>query len=459
MITGAMFHGRFRVLYALVMVLCAMSMSANGANEGAAAPPLTTLYNFPGAPGGAYPEGGVVMGASNSLFGTTYAGGAGWGTVYELTLSGSTWTETTIYTFLGSGGDGANPQGSLLVGANNILYGTTYNGGTYGLGTVYQLVPPSQPGGNWTESVVYSFKGAPDGQGPQAGLILNSAGNLYGTTAFGGTGACGTTGCGTVFQLKPNGSGGWNENVVYSFLGGCVTPTGGPTCATDGAEPLTELYLSKSGVFYGTTYAGGSTTASEDAGFGVVFQLSPGSTWKETVLYAFTGLTDGANPWSKLTGGPNSSLIGSTFLGGSPKGCKLSGFVVGCGTIYQLSPPASTGLPWKFSLIYTFTGSAADGAHPYGDMAFSGTLYGTTYAGGSAVNTCFPSSYSGCGTIFQIKPPATGSTTWTKSNLHAFGNGDGGGPNGLIHATTGALYGSTFIGGVTPGLGTVFEIQ
>jgi hypothetical protein len=287
---------------------------------------------------------------------------------------------------------------------------------------------------------------------------MNSAGNIYGTTAFGGNQACGG-GCGTVFQLKPNGSGGWTENVVYSFLGGCVTPSGGPTCATDGAEPLTELYVSKSGVFYGVTYAGGSTTAAASAGFGIVFQLTPGSPWKETVLYVFTGLADGANPWSHLTGGPGGSLLGTTFWGGSPKGCKLSGYPAGCGTAFQLVPPASSGMPWSYKVLYTFTGNGSDGSHPYGPIAYSGSMYGTTFSGGSAVNTCFPSSYSGCGTIYQLKPPTTGGTTWTKATLHAFGNADGGGPNGVIHTSSGAIYGSTYTGGVTPGLGTVFEIQ
>lgn len=261
-----------------------------------------------------------------------------------------------------------------------------------------------------------------------------------------------------MFQLKPNGAGGWNENVVYNFQGGCVSPEGGPTCQTDGAEPLTELYIDKNGVIYGTTYAGGSTTAVQSAGYGTVFQLVPGAPWKETIMYAFTGLTDGSGPWSRLTAGPGGSFFGSTFFGGNAKGCKLGGYFAGCGTVFQLKPPPTSGLPWSFNPLYVFKGVSTDGAHPYGAMAYSGALYGTTYAGGSTLDTCFPASYPGCGTIFQVKPPASG-TTWTKANLHVFGNGDGGGPNGVIHVTTGALYGTTYIGGLTPGVGTVFEIQ
>lgn len=455
----AVFSGRFRVFYAITVALLVVTFAASGQD---ATLPLSTLYNFPGSPGGAYPEGGLVLGTNNALFGTTFSGGSGWGTVFELSppaMPGGLWTETTIYTFTGSGGDGASPQGSLVIGPSNIIYGTTANGGTNGLGTVYQLVPPTSSGGSWTETVLYSFKGGTtDGQNPMAGLVLNSAANLYGTTPYGGSGNCGG-GCGTVFQLKPNGGSGWNENVVYNFQGGCVTPQGGPTCTTDGAQPQNELLVSKSGVMYGVTYAGGSTTATGSAGFGTVFQLVAGQPWKETVIYAFTGLTDGGNPDSRLTSGPGAALFGSTFWAGSTKNCKLGGFVAGCGTAFSLTPPASSGSPWTYAVLYTFTGAGTDGAHPFGGMAYAGALYGTTYAGGSTVDTCFPSSYPGCGTIFQLKPPATTGGKWTKVILHDFNNSDGGGPNGVIHTTTGAIYGSTYIGGITPSVGTIFEIQ
>jgi hypothetical protein len=436
--------GRFRVLYALPLLLFALTFSAHG--QAVTTPPLNTLYNFPGGSGGAYPEGSVILGANNALFGTTYSGGVGWGTVYELTppaMPGGTWTPTTIYTFIGAGGDGANPEGTLVIGASNIMYGTTVNGGAYGLGSVYQLVPPTTQGGPWTESVIYSFTGGADGQNPSAGLIVNASANLYGTTAYGGTGNCGG-GCGTVFQLKPNGTGGWTENVVYNFQNG-----------TDGAEPLTELYSDKNGVLYGTTYSGG-TPASGSPGSGTVFQLIPGQPWKETVIYTFTGLTDGAGPWARLTAGPGGVLFGSTFWGGKAGGCKLGGYAAGCGTVFELAPPASAGNPWQFIVLYSFTGIGYDGSHPFGPMAYSGSLYGSTYSGGSTVNTCFPAAYYGCGTIFQIKGNGT---TWKKRNLHAFNESDGGGPNGVIHLTTGNIYGTTFLGGITPGVGTIFQIQ
>src|SRR5579864_832613 len=130
--------GQFRVFYALVMVFVALTFTAGGATP----PQTNTLYNFPGGPGGANPEGGVILGTNNSLFGTTFAGGAGWGTVFELTppsAPGGNWTPSVLYTFVGSGGDGANPQGSLVTNSTGILYGTTSNGGANDLGAVYQL--------------------------------------------------------------------------------------------------------------------------------------------------------------------------------------------------------------------------------------------------------------------------------------------------------------------------------
>src|ERR1051326_63794 len=184
--------GRFRILYAFSIVLLA-ALTFTASAPAATPPPLITLYNFPGGGFGAFPEGGVVLGSNNALFGTTYAGGFGWGTVYELpppAAPGGSWTPTTLYNFIGLGGDGANPEGTLLIGSNNMLYGTTVNGGAFGRGTVYQLAPPVSPGGPWTETVIYNFAGGADGQNPQAGLVFSSTGNMYGTTAYGGTGAC-----------------------------------------------------------------------------------------------------------------------------------------------------------------------------------------------------------------------------------------------------------------------------
>jgi len=217
------------------------------------------LYTF-GLTQGERPEAGVVS-EGGSLFGTTTsAGSGGSGTVYELTppaTHGGAWTETTIHTFTGP--DGAFSEAALTVGPGGVLYGTTASGGSAacGCGTVFQLTPPSAPGGVWTESVIYSFAGINgDGSGPAASVVVGPNGALYGTTVGGGS-----AGLGTVFQLAPPATSGgtWTETVLHSFTGQ----------DGDGATPVAALVMSSTGVLYGTTSAGGS------AGKGTVFAVAP----------------------------------------------------------------------------------------------------------------------------------------------------------------------------------------
>jgi uncharacterized repeat protein (TIGR03803 family) len=417
-----------------------------------AAPKVTTIYSFPGTPGGGFLQAGLVVNPATSVFyGTTSDGGAyGWGTVYQLVPgTGGTWTQTVLYSFnpIGLPGDGASPQASLIIGTGGVLYGTTTYGGTSDNGTVFSLSPAG--GGLWTERVIHNFAGGTtDGAQPQAGLVLATSGVLYGTTFAGGT-----WGFGTIYQLSPGTGGSWNEKMLYSF-------TGGP----DGSGPVAGLALSNTQVLYGTTYTGGTL------GYGTVYELIPagGGVWTEKVLYSFTNSTDGSGPQSgvtihyvKLTGGGTGVVLyGSAFWAGSPTACAIGGYAAGCGTVYSLTLPTTTGAPWTFAVLYTFTGSGKDGAHPTDTLYLnsSGVLYGTTFSGGSTVDTCFGASYPGCGTAFALKPPATSGGAWTESMLHQFTGDDGGGPNGLISGASGVYYGTTYNGGTSGGYGTAFQL-
>lgn len=422
------------------------------APSSAAPPALKTLHNFTGTSDGAFPEAGLVLGSGGALYGTTSGGAFGWGGVFELLPSKTgTWSDVTLYSFTG-GADGAIPTSDLIIGPSNVLYGTTSYGGTWGYGTVFQLSPGA--GGAWTEKVLYSFKGGADGANPAAGLVLaSSTGVLYGTTYNGGA-----AGFGTVFQLGPAAPGVWTEKILYSFIGG-----------NDGANPLADLVIGPGTTLYGATEQGGTVTSQTGCttppctftNWGVVFQVAPkgGGNWAESVLYTFSGGADGGTPESALILGANNVLYGNTFWGGSPAVCPVGGYPQGCGVVYSLVPPTGGGA-WTENVLHTFTGVSPDGAHPYRNMAIntSGTLFGTTYAGGLPNNFCFPASYSGCGTIFSLKPPAAPGGTWTKSNITTFNGTTGGAPNGVILGTSATLYGTTVMGGSSNGSGTVFSM-
>ena len=433
---------------------------------GAATPPLTTLYSFPGAEG-AFPEAGLVLN-NGALFGTTYAGGSGWGTVFKLSQSGGAWSIHQLYAFTG-GADGANPRAGVILSSRGVIFGTTEQGGAGGYGTVFSLTPVA--GGNPTQAVVYSFTGqGGDGANPEAGLVLSpKSGVLYGTTNAGGT-----AGYGTVFSLTPATGGIWTPKVLYSFAGapsGCGTT--GPAC--DGANPLSTLTLSTTGVLYGTTYGGGT------AGWGTVFQLAQAAgVWSETVLYSFNGAPSGVNGGTACStttqppcdgGAPagnvvlnaaTGALYGTTTLGGQPTGCPLGGYEQGCGVVFQLTPPTPPSTTWTESLLYTFAGPPSDGMFPTSNLVYAptgGTLYGTTFAGASSGDACFPEIYTGCGMVYVLRPPTPPSTTWTKTTMAAFNVHIGGGPNGVILSPTGGLlYGTTYVGGTSGGYGTIFQL-
>jgi uncharacterized repeat protein (TIGR03803 family) len=358
----------------------------------------------------------------------------------------------------------------VIFSSHGVIFGTTEQGGASGYGTVFSLTPAT--GGTFTQKVIYSFTGqGGDGANPEAGLVLSpKSGVLYGTTNAGGT-----AGYGTVFSLTPAAGGVWTPKVLYSFAGapsGCGT-TGNPAC--DGANPLGVLTLSSSGALYSTTYGGGSV------GWGTVFQLTQAAgVWSETVLYSFNGAPSGVNGGTACStttqppcdgGAPagnvvlnaaTGALYGTTTLGGQPTGCPLGGYEQGCGVVFQLTPPTPPSTTWTESLLYTFAGPPSDGMFPTSNLVYAptgGTLYGTTFAGASSGDACFPEIYTGCGMVYVLRPPTPPSTTWTKTTMAAFNVHIGGGPNGVILSPTGGLlYGTTYVGGTSGGYGTIFQL-
>ena len=266
---------------------------------------LTTLYNLANA----HALAGLVEDAQGNLYGTTYDGGVpnGSGMVYEVDNTGK---ETQLYAFTG-GADGSTPYGGVVLDAQGNLYGTTASGGAYGSGTVFKL----DTAGN--ETVLYSFTGQAGGGGPEAGLVLDVQGNLYGTASGGGINNC-NYGCGTVFKVDPAG----NETVLYSFAG-----------APDGATPLASLVRDAEGNLYGTTFSGGNSGCGPWQRCGTVFKVD--TTGSETVLHRFTGLGgDGGNPWAAIALDAKGDLFGTTYDGGN-LACNAP---TGCGTVFKLTP-------------------------------------------------------------------------------------------------------------------------
>lgn len=235
----------------------------------------TVLHSFSKGSDGNFPDrGSLVFDSSGNLYGTTNLGGANsLGTVFELSpKAGGGWKETVIYNF-DNGDAGNSPQGGVILESNGALFGTTYSGGSHNGGTVFKLIPHSD--GTWTEKVLHSFGQGSDGYAPIAGVTVDSAGNLYGTTVYGGAFSEGT-----VYKLTPDGDGNWSEKILHNF----------DNNGTDGADPYGVVILDSAGDLYGTTYYGGTNTCG-GPGCGIVFELSPGAaeTWNETVLHNRNG--------------------------------------------------------------------------------------------------------------------------------------------------------------------------
>ncbi len=268
----------------------------------------TVLYAFGNGTDGAFPFGNLIRDSAGNFFGTTLQGNGAYvgGTAYELSpAGGGGWTETVLHVF-GNGTDGLKPTGSLVFDASGNLYGTTTLGGLENLGTVFELSPAA--GGGWTERVLHAFSSLAEGFTPIGGLTSDKAGNLYGVTFQGGSGAYGN---GTVFELKSTAGGGWTWRVIYSF--GSVSPA-------DGSNPSSGLIFDGAGNLYGTTSAGGTATTCGGAGCGTAFELHPtaGGGWNEKILYNFNNNgTDGYTPGSGLVFDAAGHLYGTTDGGGN----------------------------------------------------------------------------------------------------------------------------------------------
>ena len=387
----------------LLAAIVVLGLAATGA-QSARAQTYNVLYSFTGEADGAYSFAPLVLDATGNLYGTTeYGGSHQYGAVFMLDSSG---TETVLYSFNVAGtGDGEFPfAGLVLDGAGNV-YGTTQFGGTHGSGTVFKV----DTSGN--ETVLHSFTGGSDGANPRAGLVWDAKGNLYGTTFRGGSTLC-TQGCGVVFKLDVQGK----ETVLYTFTG-----------SGDGANP-SSVILDKAGNLYGTTLDGEGAFGS-----GTVFKLSKSG--KKAVLHRFGVGAEGYYPYAPLVLDAAGNLYGTTQAGG-----------VAYGTVFKLNTSGK-----KFAVLHSFTGGALDGAQPFAPLVLdaAGNLYGTTYWGGT----------SNAGTIFKVDKNGA------ESVLHNFAGGtDGAYPYaGLVQDAGGNLYGTTEYGGGASiggasGYGTVFKL-
>jgi uncharacterized repeat protein (TIGR03803 family) len=354
--------------------------------------------------------------------------------VFELKpTSKEGWKDSLIHTFSVNGRDGYAPSANLAFDKSGNLYSTTNFGGIYDDGTVFELSPSAS---GWNETVLHSFNQT-NGLYPYAGVIFDSAGNLFGTTQYGGSSSTtqpcssGTLpGCGTVFELKHRPDGTWAEIVLHNFNFN----------GTDGFGPVGGLVFDKAGNLYGTTQQGGAFN------YGTVFKLSPAENgrWVETLLHSFNDDgTDGFYPVSSLIFDGAGNLYGTTFKGGTASS----------GSVFELSPANGA---WNETILYSFQANGIDGTLPFGSLIFdaSGNLYGTTAAGGI---------YSDGGTAFELSSAAG---DWTEKVVHSFGDGlDGLSPqSGMIFDKAGNLYGTTAAGGSHTSCayqttcGTVFEI-
>jgi uncharacterized repeat protein (TIGR03803 family) len=351
------------------------------------------LHDFNGSDG-AYPLGIMVLDAKGNLYGTAQVGGSGactngspplgCGVAFELSPGKGGWKEQILYSFVPGNTKGTVPVGGLVFDKAGNLYGTTWAPGVESLdalrhnpqqntfwgcsepgcgGTVFELSPTAS--GAWKETDLYAFTGGADGSSSVASLVFDAAGNLYGTTNYGGGPGC-VYDCGVVFELSPHGSQ-WTETVLHDFTGG-----------SDGGYPMASLVWDAAGNLYSTASTGG-------AGGGTVFELSPaGSTWNENVLYAFKGTTDGGTPTATVTFDNSGNIFGTASADGNQ---------YNSGVVYELKK-LQTG--YKQKVLHIFLHAPSDGQGPNTPLIFGpgGMLYGTTQGGGKVSH----------GTVYSITP-------------------------------------------------------
>src|ERR1700677_978884 len=364
---------------------------------------FSVMLNFAGS-NGSSPLAGLVMDANQNIYGTANSGGQhGYGVVFKANRNGQ---EAVVHSFAGGANDGAYPEDSLIIDSAGNLYGTTFNGGPANAGTVFKL---SSKG---IIHILYSFAGGNDGANPIARLAIDKNGNLYGTTSAGGT-----SGNGTVFAVSPAGK----HTVLYSFGSG-----------TDGTIPFAGVTLDAKGNLYGTTSAGGST------GNGTVFELKrSASGWTEIILHNFELQDDGGTPYAGLVSDPSGNLYGAATQGG------VNG-TDGGGTVFELSPAGSN---WTFTVLYGLYGWNISGT--FRDLLFdatTGVIYGTTHCDGA---------YD-AGTVYSLTPS---SGSWSYTELYTFTGGTDGlySFSNLVMDKSGNLYGTTNEGGAN-GSGVIFKV-
>jgi len=323
---------------------------------------------------------------------------------------------------LGNNNDGNTPLSAPIFDGAGNLYATAQKGGPSGVGVVFKLSPTSS--GLWRETILYEFKDSPDGSTPDSTLFRDSAGNLYGTTLYGGLKTLNpecSRGCGIVFKLTPTTTGLWKETVLHHFTGG-----------SDGANPFAGLVRDKAGNFYGAAAGGGTV------GLGVVFKLTLTSTgWRETVLHNFGIELDGAAPASPLVFDAAGSLYGTTFFGGNKN----------LGTVFKLTPQLSGG--WKATVLHSFQGGN-DGLEPIAGVVLD--KEGNVYGASQQLQGVLP-----CGTVFKL----TAANGYAETILHTFKGtfhgGDGCYANGLVFDSNGNLFATSSNGG-TDNAGTIFKL-
>ena len=404
-------------LQVFVLALAAVLLSEVGWAQ-----TFQVIHNFSGGGDGANPQTGFSIDAAGNLYGTTFDGGAGFGTVFKLRRSGQSWVLTPLYTFRG-GSDGAYPHGRVTIARDGTLYGTTVNGGgngcaSLGCGIVYRLRPsasrPSTVLSPWTETVLYRFTGLSDGASPSGELTFDAAGNLYGTAEGGGA-----NGAGVIYELSPSG-GGWTQSIIYT-----VQNNG------DGTSPRNGVVLDGAGNLYGAFLGGGMY------GFGAVYELSPSeSGYTEQNLYNF-GPQDAQSPWGGVILDGAGNLYGSTTTS-----------AMGGGYAFELTPAGGS---WTYTLLPNL-GFGGPEARLFLDAA--GNLFGTSFQGG----------LSTAGSVFEL---SLSNGTWTYTSLHDFclsrPCSDGQNPiSNLVFDQSGNLYGTTLQGGsgsaCNGGCGVAFEI-
>lgn len=393
----------------------------------------TVLYSFPSyATDGYFPFGSLLFDTLGNIYGVTAGGGTqcgdvgGCGTIYKLSPSKSgTWRETILYNFCTTGDyktcpDGDTPSAGLIMDARGNLYGTTTAGGTTGYGTVFRLSPPAVSGEGWTETVLWTFTQNPNGGGAlYSSLSMDPSGNLYGTTAGGGS-----RGMGAVFELSPQSDGTYSFSILHSFSG------------SDGYVPEYGVTLDSHGNLYGTTSQGGRGRSICSYGCGVVFELSPsGGTWLETVLLEFDGVV-GYYPSSPISIDKFGNLYG-TFQEGGGGSCGP----VTCGGAFKLSPGSNRKYVFEFN-------SAPNSGNPESGLAVGpgNTLFGTE--GALSTNG---------GQVYMLQ----NSQETILYNFCSLPNcADGSVPTygGSIVLRGNALYGGTLQGGAYGG-GVIYRIQ